>query len=276
LAALAVLHPVHEKNHKKSDKKLKPVFLDSTHRTSHDSTHRASVEDVAAAVRSQRLDSDEDMRFKELMAQFGMMEGELEEAREENSQLHTRIAKEELSFAQEEEKFDGKLVELQGAMKIDDLWAWRLEMGFVAQLVVAFILSLSCLLCQCQMCSKCSPCDALCNKNASNDARNKWAAQHRPMDPELKEKLRVRRMNLDGPGSPPSQKGNFTGKSGQPKSCAYYSLAEDDAEQSGVEDAPPQQAPTAFPTVLAEPPRSPRSPNHSGDQSDWWGSSSAQ
>lgn len=260
---------------------LMPAFLDrSEHLHSseyvhlHSSEHRLSEAGVEAAVHDQRLDSDADLRTKELMSQLGKMEGELEEAREENSDLNRRFAKQEISFAQKEENFASQLVEFHRTKKMDDLWLWRLEMGFVAQLVVALVLGLSCCLCRCQICKECAPCGDLA-KNSNNDARHKWAAQHRPMDPELKEKLRIRRLNLDAPGSPGNQQGLTAA---QKKECEYFSLAEEiDAEQ---ESPPLQQVPTAFPAVFTEPRPSPGQILESQpvstaqpEQSDWWASS---
>lgn len=278
LAGLAVSTPVHERNADKMKAKhgagaphrLNPAFLDRSDR---------SITGVEAEVNSQRLDAEADMRTKELLSQIGKMEGELEEAQGSNAHLNGRIAKEEVSFAQKEEKFQGQIVEFQRDKKIADDWAWRLEMGFIAQFLVALTLSLSCFLCHCQTCS--TPCNALVKKPDMQAKRN-WAATHRPMDPDLKEKLRIRRMNLDAPVSP-AKDGNLQNgvNTEQPKACAYFSLAEEDADHA--EESTPTPRSSAFPAVFSEP-RSPTSkpkppvpqlamPASAPDQVDssWWG-----
>jgi len=274
LAGLAMSNPVRERKADKMKAKhgagaphrLNPAFLDR-------SSDR-SITGVEAEVNSQRLDAEADMRTKELLSQIGKMEGELEEAQSSNAHLNQRIAKEEVSFAQKEEKFQGQIVEFQRDKKIADDWAWRLEMGFIAQFLVALTLSLSCFLCHCQTCS--TPCNALVKKPDMQAKRN-WAASHRPMDPDLKEKLRIRRMNLDAPVSP-AKDGNVQNgvNAEQPKACAYFSLAEDDADHA--EESTPTPRSSAFPAVFSEP-RSPTTkpqqlamPEGGADQVDsWWG-----
>lgn len=294
---LATAHPVHERNVEKTRKTLHgvgaphdlkaPAFLDRSryihaHTQKSESTHRSFEAGVEAAVRSQRLDSDEDSRTKELSAQLGLVERELEEERDAVSHLNGRLANQEVSFAQKEEKFDAQLAESTWIQKMDDLWVWRLEMGFVTQLVLALVTALACCLCRCQACKRCAPCDVIC-KNPSNDAKNKWASEHRPMDPELKEKLRIRRLNLDGPGSPEHQTmdGSLAGSSIHAKSrvTEYYSLAEVDAAEEHAK-SPQTPRTTAFPAVFTEPraspmAASPRYPEVQGantvDQDSWWG-----
>jgi len=277
--ALALSHSVHER--KTHSTKVKhgvgaqphhhPVFLDR-------STRLTGVE---AAVRAQRLDQDEDMRTKELMSQIGKMEGELEDAQETNIHLNRRIAKEEVSFAQNEEKFQRQVFQAQREMKIADDWVWRLEMGFIAQFLVALVLGLSCLLCHCQICKEpCGPCSLVKTVDKDQSLHAKWNASHRPMDPDLKEKLRIRRMKVDGvPVNPPKQDGSLAGAPAD-KSCAYYSMTE--GENSEVEEAVATPRSSAFPAVFSESeaqrlqqvpvPAGATSPTSIEDS--WWGSHS--
>jgi hypothetical protein len=272
---VSLSHPLHKQSSKVKAKhgvgaphRLNSAFLDRSKR----------LNGVEAAVRAQRLDEEEDMKTKELMAQIGKMEGELEEAQSENMHLNRRIAKAEVSFAQKEEKFQAQIFEFKHDQKIADDWVWRLEMGFIAQFLVALVLGLSCLLCHCQICqTPCGPCNGLkaVDKDSSMHPNVGW---HRPMDPELKEKLRIRRMNLDGP---PKQDGSLAGATAdQQRSCAYYSLAEGDASE--VEDTAQTPRSSAFPAVFSEPrtpttvkpQQVPAGTAHAAGTEDWWGAGS--
>lgn len=260
-------HPVHARNSGKLigvPHGVKPVFLDRS----------ARISGVEAEVRKQRLDEEEDMKTKELMSEIGKLEGQLEDAQNDNVHLSQRLAKEEVSFAQKEETFSSQIFEFQRHQKMADEWVWRLEMGFLAQLLVALVLGLSCCLCQCQSCGSCAPCNALVKGDPNMQVKHKWAASHRGLDPELKEKLRIRRMNLDGPSSPEKVDDQVGKAIEAPKKPVYFSLSESDAEAEAEKSS-------AFPAVFSEP-RSPTAhvPLSTGslastaapDQDSWWGS----
>lgn len=260
LAALDAAQPDHERTKKALhgagvSHGVKSAFM-------HPSIHQTSELSVEAAVRSQRLDSDQDPRTKEVLARFGMMEGELEEALEENKELHSKIPNEEVRLSQKEAKFDAKF---QQARKVEDLRIWRLvEMGFVAQLVLALALGLYCGSCRVPRPGACVNHPNRPMHPEVTEHLHKLAAKSVPMHPEVTENLQIPRLKLERPDGPANPCSTLTGTQGQPKSCEYFSLAEVEAQEvDAVQECTPKQTPRSSAA---------NSENHA-DNSDWWLSS---
>lgn len=246
-----------------------------------------AVQEQRAALQMQREDPKAEVNF---LAQIGQLEGQLEATRSTVFTLQDQLAKEETVSVKQLRSLRGQLAQAQKANQDAERRAWHWELGFFAtqflSALVVFFLALFFWRCATQGCQG-GCCGAPCpmtesllegaeGSMLSVGGKRTWApfgtadggaVAHRPMDPQLREKLNRRRLMAEGQPVPQVKMGLSSAPSSDATApqisprCEYFHMGEEGEEEVGSPNSPRHVAHSFdFPSDFAQVDGAPRPP----------------